>query len=151
LSDQATVLPPATRGLLVEGRCATVDPLENILSFGRQETILQATLDAAELRDGESLVDVGCGTGKLAVAATRTTSDVLGIDATPGMIDLATERAAAAGSPARFEVGVGEALPLADGSVDAVTSSYFLHHLPSDVKRQALAECGASWPPAGGW
>jgi ubiquinone/menaquinone biosynthesis C-methylase UbiE len=119
LSDQATVLPPATRGLLVEGRCATVDPLENILSFGRQETILQATLDAAELRDGESLVDVGCGTGKLAVAATRTTSDVLGIDATPGHDRSGQERAAAAGSPARFEVGVGEALPLADGSVDA--------------------------------
>lgn len=149
LSDQAAVLAPATRGLLVEGRCATVDPLENILSFGRQEAILQATLEAAELRDGESLVDVGCGTGKLAVAATRVTADVLGIDATPGMIDLARERAAAAGSPARFEVGVGEALPLADGSVDAVTSSYFFHHLPPDVKRQALAEMWRVLAPGG--
>jgi ubiquinone/menaquinone biosynthesis C-methylase UbiE len=149
LSDQATVLPPATRGLLVEGRCATVDPLENLLSFGRQETILQATLDAAQLRAGQSLVDVGCGTGKLAVAATRTTSDVLGIDATPGMVELARDRATAAGSPARFEVGVGEALPLADGSVDAVTSSYFFHHLPPDVKRQALAEMWRVLAPGG--
>jgi ubiquinone/menaquinone biosynthesis C-methylase UbiE len=72
-----------------------------------------------------------------------------GIDATPGMIELARENARKANSPARFQIGVGESLPFADHSMDAVTSSYFFHHLPSDVKRQALREMWRVLAPGG--
>src|SRR5918998_6740885 len=78
-----------TRGIRVDGRVRSVDILENLLSLGRQDAILRATLDAAELRPGERLVDVGCGSGKLAIAAARQLSragrgmngSVIGIDA----------------------------------------------------------------------
>ena len=147
-----------TRGIRVDGRLRSVDLLENLLSLGRQEAILRATLEAAEFRPGERLLDVGCGSGKLARAAARTLSrndvgaaagDVLGIDATPGMIRIARKAALAERSAARFEVGVAEALPMADGAVDAVTSSFFFHHLPSEVKRQALREMWRVLAPGG--
>lgn len=157
LGDALHFAGPRTRGILVSGRARQVDLLENMLSFGQQEDILETTLAAAELRPGERLVDVGCGSGKLAVAAAAMLGDrhggeghVLGIDATPGIIDLAIERAHAAGVAADFQVGIAEALPLGDGEADAVTSSYFFHHLPSEVKPEALREMWRVLAP-GGW
>lgn len=134
-----------TRGILVSGRSGSVDILENALSLGNRDAILDATLNAAELRPGARLLDVGCGTGRLAIRAAGlfpglAPVEATGVDATPEMIALARRRAAEEGSPARFEVGVGEALPFADASLDAVTSSYFFHHLPPDAKREAFAE-----------
>jgi ubiquinone/menaquinone biosynthesis C-methylase UbiE/protein-S-isoprenylcysteine O-methyltransferase Ste14 len=147
---------PVTRGLRVDGRVRLVDTLENMISGGNLENILHATLDAAELRPGERLVDVGCGSGVLAVLAAERMAksgqgagEIVGIDATPGMIDLARERAMATGSTARFEVGTAEALPFADGALDALTSSYFFHHLPSDLKRQVLYEMWRVLKPGG--
>src|SRR6185436_1048826 len=103
---------PVTRGLRVDGRVRLVDTLENMISGGNLENILHATLNAAQLRPGERLVDVGCGSGVLAVLAAeqmaksgQPAGEIVGIDATPGMIDLARERARATGSTARFEVG----------------------------------------------
>ncbi len=147
---------PATRGLRVDGRVRAVDTLENMLSGGNLEGILHATLAAAELRSGDRMVDVGCGTGALAMQAATLRPDgraplgeVVGIDATPGMIDIALQRAREAGSTARFEVGTAEALPFADGALDALTSSYFFHHLPSDLKRDVLYEMWRVLKPGG--
>ncbi|MGE0210208.1 MAG: methyltransferase domain-containing protein [Parvibaculaceae bacterium] len=134
-----------TRGILVSGRSGSVDVLENALSLGNRDAILEATLKAAELRPGARLLDIGCGTGRLAIRAAglfrnQPGVEAFGIDATPEMVALARRRAAEEGSSARFEVGIGEALPFEDGSLDAVTSSYFFHHLPPEAKREALAE-----------
>ncbi len=156
LGDTLRFVGPRTRGIRVDGRVRQVDLLENMLSFGQQEDILETTLAAARLLPGERLVDVGCGTGKLAVAAAAMLGDkhggeshVLGIDATPGMINLAIERAHDAGVAADFQVGIAEALPLDDGEADAVTSSYFFHHLPSEVKPEALREMWRVLAPGG--
>jgi ubiquinone/menaquinone biosynthesis C-methylase UbiE/protein-S-isoprenylcysteine O-methyltransferase Ste14 len=146
---------PATLGIRVDGRVRSVDVFENLISFGQQQAILDATLEAAALRPGDRLVDVGCGSGKLAIAAAKSdvwrgaAGHILGIDATPGIIDLAVERAREANVAAAFKVGVAEALPLEDGTVDAVTSSYFFHHLPSHVKPRALREMWRVLAPGG--
>jgi ubiquinone/menaquinone biosynthesis C-methylase UbiE/protein-S-isoprenylcysteine O-methyltransferase Ste14 len=147
---------PPTLGIRVDGRVRSVDVFENLISGGQQEAILMATLKAADMQPGDRLVDVGCGSGKLAIAAAemlRASTDgaghILGIDATPGMIDLAREKAREAGVAAEFQVGVGEALPLSDGAADAVTSSYFFHHLPSHVKPLALREMWRVLAPGG--
>jgi ubiquinone/menaquinone biosynthesis C-methylase UbiE len=141
---------PQTRGLRVDGRAGLVDTLENMISAGQQEDILRSTLDAAELRHGDVLVDIGCGSGKLVVAAARTHSGpAIGVDATPGMIVRARRRARREGVKADFREGVAEHLPFADGSVHAVTSSYFFHHLPSDLKVKALREMWRVLAPGG--
>lgn len=157
MTDEKVCLGPLdrivpTRGLLVSKRARMVDTLENILSGGRQEEILAATLAAASVRPGEALLDVGCGTGKLAIAAAALVGEsgrVSGIDATPEMISLATKRATSMNSRAEFRVGIGEDLPFKSYSQDAVTSSYFFHHLPSDLKRIVLHEMWRVLKPGG--
>jgi precorrin-6B methylase 2 len=72
--------------------------MEDLLSAGSRQAILKATLDAVDLRMGDRFVDVGCGTGELAMMAARIVSgglshgaagEAIGIDATPGMIEIA--------------------------------------------------------------
>ena len=60
---------PITRGIRVDSRVRSVDVLENVISFGHLQRILEATLGAAQLSPGDRLLDVGCGTGKLAIQA----------------------------------------------------------------------------------
>jgi ubiquinone/menaquinone biosynthesis C-methylase UbiE len=50
---------------------------------------------------------------------------------------------------AQFSVGIAEALYLPDGWADAATSTFFFHHLPSDVKPQALREMWRMLKPGG--
>lgn len=153
--DFAGAAGPDTKGLRVDGRVRLVDLLENSLSFGRRRAILRATLDAAGLTGGSTFIDVGCGTGELTLMAAARVADRLrpglakGIDATPGMIEVARLRAREAGSAARFELALGEALPVSDRSADAVTSTFFFHHLPPEVKRQALREMWRVLKPGG--
>ena len=155
--DFTDVAGPTTKGLRVDSRVRLVDLLENSLSFGRRRAILVATLDAARLGPGDSLIDVGCGTGELtlmaaALAAGHNGAEIgmtTGIDATPGMIEIARLRARETGSSARFELALAEALPMPDQSVNVVTSTFFFHHLPAEVKRQALREMWRVLKPGG--
>jgi len=90
---------------------------------------------AAELRDsseefiaripispGERLIDIGCGTGQVAIPAARRGAEVTGIDIAVPSIAAARERAAADGLDIRFDVGDAEALPYEDGRFDIVVS-----------------------------
>jgi ubiquinone/menaquinone biosynthesis C-methylase UbiE len=150
--EDATETQLKTRGLLVSGRAGIVDFLENMISFGRQEDILRATLKAAGIAPGHRLLDVGCGTGKLAIAASHIVGpmgDAIGVDATAEMIQRAKVRGVTEPSAARFQLAVAENLPFETGSMDAVTSSYFFHHLPGDVKPLALREMWRVLKPGG--
>jgi ubiquinone/menaquinone biosynthesis C-methylase UbiE len=161
LADAGALALPATRGLRVDGRVQLVDVLENLISLGQRRAILAATLEAGALRPGDRVLDVGCGTGELVLAAALVVTDgghrsdrqasgqALGIDATPGMIEIARHHAREAGIPARFELGVAEYLPLLDDSVDVVTSTFFFHHLPTDLKHAAVREMWRVLAPGG--
>lgn len=81
-------------------------------------------LDRMEVRAGDALVDVGCGTGNLAVQAALAGARVTGVDIAPEMIERARATAAAAGVDIAFTVGDAEDLPLPDASADVVVSSF---------------------------
>jgi ubiquinone/menaquinone biosynthesis C-methylase UbiE len=98
-------------------------------------------LSLARLEPGERVLDVGCGTGTLAIAAKRQvgpTGAVHGIDASPAMIVRATRKAEQEGLPVFFNNALAEALPFPDEHFDAVLSTLMLHHLPRNA-RQAWA------------
>ena len=78
---------------------------------------------ALEPRPGERWLDVGCGTGAVALRAARAGAEVVGSDLAPGLIETAKRRAAAEGLDVTFEVGDCEALPYDDASFDVVASS----------------------------
>jgi ubiquinone/menaquinone biosynthesis C-methylase UbiE len=122
------------------------------LSFGQLAALHRGTVELAGIRPGERILDVGCGPGRLALVAATTAgprSEVCGIDPAPEMVELARRRAARARVPARFEVGVIEALPFPDEHLDVVLSSLMLHHLPDELKRRGLAEIHRVLKPAG--
>lgn len=97
----------------------------------------------ADLQPGERVLDVGCGPGTLAIlmaGKVGAAGEVVGIDASTEMIDVARKKARKDGSAARFEPAAIESLSFADGSFDVATSTYMLHHLPEDVQTRGLAE-----------
>lgn len=70
------------------------------------------------------LLDVGCGTGRLAARLVQTGYDVVGLDASPGML-----RIMAANGRGKPVGGHGDALPFPDDSFDVVVSVATLHHI----------------------
>ena len=123
-----------------------------LMSFGREPGIRRMTIELAGIKKGERVLDVGCGTGTLTIAARRQagpTGEVHGIDPSAEMIAVASEKAAKAGVDAQFQTAVMEKLPFPDGHFDLVLSSLMLHHLPADVKRAGFAEVNRVLKPGG--
>jgi ubiquinone/menaquinone biosynthesis C-methylase UbiE len=123
-----------------------------LLSFGRLPALHRRVIELASVALGEQVLDVGCGPGRLALAAGTAagpTSEVCGIDPAPEMIALARRKATQRGVHARFDVGVIEALPYPDQYFDVVLSSLMLHHLPEELKRRGLAEVCRVLKPGG--
>ena len=142
---------PHTEGRLV--RWARLYDLgTTLLSFGQLRALHRTIVRLAEIRWGERILDVGCGPGRLAIAAGAAAGpggEIWGIDPAPEMIQLARRHAARANMMAHFEVGVLEALPFVDNHLDLVLSSLMFHHLPDEVKRRGLAEIHRVLRPAG--
>jgi ubiquinone/menaquinone biosynthesis C-methylase UbiE len=98
------------------------------------------------------VLDVGCGTGTLALEVQRRVGSVgrvVGID--PGEEQIARARAKAARHdvPIAFQVGVIEQLAFPDQTFDVVLSTLMMHHLPKSLKAQGLAEIARVLKPGG--
>jgi hypothetical protein len=107
------------------------------LMLGRERTFREKTLALARLAEGESVLDVGCGTGTLAIAAKSrvgTLGKVTGIDASPEMIGRANKKARKKGVEVNFQTAAAERLPFQDAAFDVVLSTVMLHHLPDDAR-----------------
>ena len=92
---------------------------------------------------GARLLDAGCGTGALAVAAARRGAQVLAIDLSPTLVGLARERAPADLGPGAIDFRTGDMLELLGGdveSVDYVVAMDSLIHYPA---REVVATLGA--------
>lgn len=142
---------PATAGRVLHW-AARYDLLVWLLTHGRSRAFRKRLVDLAHLAPGESVLDVGCGTGSLAIAArrrVRTDGHVVGIDASPEMIARATSKANRAGIDVSFKVAVAEALPFPETCFDVVLSTLMLHHLPRKVRQQCAREIRRVLKPQG--
>jgi ubiquinone/menaquinone biosynthesis C-methylase UbiE len=131
-----------SKGAIIH-QAAGYDMLLWLLTLGRERRFRRTMLSFADPRAGESVLDVGCGTGALAIAATELVGadgSVSGVDASPEMIQRARMKAAKAGVSIDFREGSADALPFADESFDAVLSTVMLHHLPTSIRTVAVAE-----------
>lgn len=101
------------------------------------------TLEALQVRPGERLLDIGCGTGETVAAALERGVAASGLDLAPAMVALAQQR-----SPAgRFRVGDAEALAEEDGVFDAACSLFAINHVPD--QERAIAEAFRILRPGG--
>src|SRR5262245_23320310 len=133
---------PGATGLVLHA-AARYDFLVWLLTFGREPAFRETLLRLARVEPGESVLDVGCGTGTLAVAAKRKVGSkglVWGIDASPEMIARADSKTKRAGIAVTFEIGAAQALPYPDGQFDAVLNTVMLHHLPRNGREQCARE-----------
>ena len=94
-------------------------PIARSFAPGAEEFIARLAL-----RPGESVLDVACGTGNLAIPAARAGARVTGIDIAPNLIAEARHEARTAGRAIAFEVGDAEALPYVDDHFDTTVTMF---------------------------
>jgi SAM-dependent methyltransferase len=125
---------------------------DTFLFRGMVRALRQRTADLARLQVGETVLDVGCGTGTLALAVQRrvgATGRVVGIDPGPQQIARARAKAARRHVPIEFQIEVIEQIAFPDQTFDVVLSTIMMHHLPASLKRQGLTEIVRVLKPGG--
>jgi ubiquinone/menaquinone biosynthesis C-methylase UbiE len=116
------------------------DPLVRFTT--REGLFKRLLIEQAAPAPGQRVLDLGCGTGTLAIEVKRRepAAEVVGLDADPEMLAQARRKAEEVGVELELTEGFSTELPYEDGSVDLVLSTLFFHHLDPDPKRQTVRE-----------
>ena len=120
-------------------------------TLGREGKFRRRLVELAGVGPGDSVLDVGCGTGSLAIAAAKVVGNsgsVVGIDPSPEFIVRAAKKAGRA-TNIRFLNGAAQHLPFDDTSFDVVVSTFVLHQLPPESWHQVKAEVARVIKPGG--
>lgn len=142
--SQRTYLPAAGRDSFLP----LYDLLTKLTGADQARKIL---VGQANLRPGQCVLDLGCGTGTLAVLIKRLypSVTVVGFDPDPRALARARRKADRAFLFVRFDQGFSDELPYAEASFDRVFSSFMLHHLQPGEKQKTLREVRRVLQPGG--
>ncbi|MEA2680958.1 MAG: hypothetical protein QOK03_2680 [Candidatus Binataceae bacterium] len=115
------------------------DPLLKLLGVDKTKRRL---IEQAELKSGFRVLDIGCGTGSLAVLIKRMHPEVevIGVDPDPAALSLSERKASRAGLSIEFDRGFSDHLSYPDASFDRVFSSFMFHHLEPTERAATLRE-----------
>jgi len=118
----------------------------------------EAFVQRLPIEPGMRVVDVGCGTGNLAIPAARRGAEVTGVDIASNLLEQARQRAGEERLTITFEEGDAEQLPYPDGQFDLVMSMFgaMFAPRPDRVAAELLRVCRkggtiamANWTPDG--
>jgi ubiquinone/menaquinone biosynthesis methyltransferase len=123
-----------------------------VLSYGQDRRWKRRLVKLAGVSHGQRVLDLACGTGDIALETAAYGAEVLGIDVTPRMVEIACAKAKRARQEGiwpipRFVVGDMRSLPVADASADVVTTGYGLRNVPA--LDEALDEIARVLKPGG--
>ena len=136
---------------ILESRPRRYDTGIRLLSFGRSETCKRRIV-ADTITPGVRMLEIGVGTGTLALLAAEKGASVLGFDVSAAMLDVAREKAESTGMANRVELrqmGVGQMDGLPAGSFDLVVATLVFSELSSDERVYALHEAFRVLNPEG--
>lgn len=141
---ERSYLPAASRDVFLPA----YDPIMRALGFHRA---LERLLAQADLQPSHSVLDIGCGTGSLAILIKQRDPrvSVTGLDPDPRALARAARKAERAGVTVRLDRGFADALAYPDATFDRVLSSMMFHHLPRDERHKALTEARRVLKPGG--
>jgi len=133
LTLRSTLATPEGKRRYVRRLFATIahryDFITRFLSYGQDRRWKARLIALADLRAGDRVLDLACGTGDLAAAAANHSQSVVGLDVTHRMLQLAT-RKFGPDSRVVFVTGDMLALPFVNGYFDVVTTGYGLRNVP---------------------
>jgi len=144
MAAQAAGTLPETQVRAMFDRIARVyDLMNSVMTAGMHQRWRERAADLAGVGPGKRALDVATGTGDLAIALRGRGAEVVGLDFSEAMLELAREKA----PEIRFEAGNALDLPYADAEFDAVTVGFGARNL-ADLDR-GLAEMARVTAPGG--
>ncbi len=128
------------------------DFIMGIITLGRERTLRKMTVELAGVKPGDSVLEVGCGTGSLSLAAKDQAGPggaVHGVDAAPEMVEVARRKAARLGADVDFKVGLIQDIPFSRAQFDVVLCSFMIFHMPDETRREGFREIARVLKPGG--
>lgn len=124
------------------------DPFTRLIGAGAAHAQLA---DQAELDSAHRVLEIGCGTGNLALLVQRThpSLEVTGLDPDPRALARAGRKAHRSGLTLTLDRGFADQLPYPEARFDRVLSSLMFHHLDAEQQVSALREVRRVLRPGG--
>jgi ubiquinone/menaquinone biosynthesis C-methylase UbiE len=124
------------------------DPFVSFLGFDRAR---QELISQANIKPGQHILDVGCGTGTLALLLKRQYPDVevVGLDPDPKALRRAKTKVRRAAVSVQLDQGFADELRYERESFDRVLSSFMFHHLAGHDREKTLTEVRRVLKPGG--
>jgi len=136
----------------MEKMVTSYDSYMRKVTFGRERILREETVRLAQVKPGDSVLEVGCGTGTLTLAAKRQagpSGKVFGIDVIPGMIEVSQRKAAQAKEDITFQLGSIDDIPFPANQFDVVMCSFMIFHMSETTLRKGITEVYRVLKPQG--
>ncbi len=127
----------------MEKMAPSYDAYMRKMTLGREAALREITVRLAQIKPGDSVLEVGCGTGSLTLAAKRQagpSGKVAGIDIIPAMIEISQHKAEQAHLDITFQLGSINDIPFPENQFDVVLCSFMIFHMSEDTRRKGIAE-----------
>ena len=122
------------------------------ITLGREEALRTMTVNLALVKQGDCVLEVGCATGSLTLAAKRQagpSGKVFGIDIIPGMIERSKHKAAQANLDVTFQLGSIENISFPENHFDVVMCSFMIFHMSEKIRNKGIDEIYRVLKPQG--
>jgi len=122
------------------------------MTLGRERVLRDETVNLAQVKAGDCILEIGCGTGTLTLAAKRKagpSGKAFGIDTIPGMIEASQRKAAEANEDITFQPGSIDNIPFSANQFDVVMCSFMIFHMSETTRRKGIAEIHRVLKPQG--
>ena len=142
-SPQIQIDEDAQMKSAMERMVDSYDSYMRTMTLGTERRLRDLEVALAQLKPGDQVLEVGCGTGSLTLAAKHQvgeTGQAYGIDLIPKMIDVCRRKAEQAGVNIEFQVGGIDNIPYPEKKFDAVLCSFMIFHMSEGVRTRGIQE-----------